>query len=106
MPDHDSNDLVDRWTILMDEWAMVSKELDVAMALGGSIDPAMMSQWQQHLDEVRQRQDAIKQRIDEIISEATAVRTAPVGDLIVGQISSILPQAPVELSHQQLKNRS
>lgn len=106
MPHDDSNDLVDQWASLMDEWTMVSDELDATMALAQSVEPAAKLQWQQRLDEVRQRQASIKQRIDDCISGATAVRTSPVDALIIGQIFSTSSPSTVEIFHQQLKNGS
>lgn len=106
MPQNQSDNIVEEWTNLMDEWASASKALDVALASVGSIDQAAMPEWQRTVDEARQRQNEIKQRIDEIISGALASRSAPVSGLIVGQIAESLPMAALGSTRQSAKKNS
>lgn len=106
MPQNHSDNIVEEWTSLMDEWASASKALDVVLAAAGSIDHVAMPEWQRTVDEARQRQNEVKQRIDEIISGALASRSAPVDGLIVGQIAESLPLAALSSTQQSAKKRS
>lgn len=106
MPQNQSDNIIEEWASLMDEWASASKALDAVLAMAGSVDQAAMPEWQRTVDEARQRQNAVKQRIDEVISGALASRSVPVDGLIVGQLSESLPVAALSSTRQTAKKNS
>nr|CAD6405369.1 hypothetical protein REQ54_00013 [Rhizobium sp. Q54] len=105
MSDNQSNDIVDMWARLMDEWAAASVELDALLDKANSLEPDARTGWQKSVDDAQHRRDLIKQRIEKLIGEAMAGRSAERQDLILGQLPGSLPMAADGFTSQMPKRR-
>lgn len=90
----DEPDIVESWSSLMEEWACASKELDAALAMSRSNDPATLAEGLGRVEDARRHQDHVRQRLDALIRDAMMARTSPTDSIIVGRLSRANPEEP------------